>query len=325
MSDIFVSVPTKHGDAKLLWSKAQSAAIIPTGAKTCTLHYDGIPISVIMSSQSLADKLSHDPLVSISHLQNGWLGQTHEGYNHLTLNYSHKGRLGDGETDSYWRHQFMQIHVFQMPFLKKGSQKLKTKLRLVALMHSYASDPFDNCGYLIKDSAKHELSRDAIASFDCEIILKSNAKINLPMLHKHVGISMLNKAIEKRPAKVGQYFDMENQMRLWFAHGHESIIQSPQFPGEDSLVTDAEYTARLNSHDSTMRSSFEYQLADLHAQSRISAANAIAMAIRCAGSSISIAIEEGARMQAMATVCAASNVTGGLVKAARIRENIYNP
>jgi hypothetical protein len=325
MSDIFVSVPTKHGEAKLLWNKAQSAAIIPTGKNGCTLHYDGIPIAVTLSSQDLADRLSVNPLVSIQHLQRKWLGQAHEGYSHLTMHYSFKGYLGDGGHRDYWLHQFMQVHVFQTPFVEPGSDKLRTKLRVVALMHAYTNDPYDDCGYKIEDRAKHELSLSALASLDTDVILKKDEEISLEVLHGLVVSTMVDKAIASRPPKNHAYHAVDDQIRMWFSSGTESIIKCPDFPGVGSFVTDAEYTARLNVMDAKMRASFEYQLADLHAKSRQTAGEAIAAAVRCSGGAIADAVKAGSYMQALATVGAGAAVGDGLKTAAMIRENIRIP
>jgi hypothetical protein len=325
MSDIFVSVPTKHGEAKLLWNKAQSAAIIPTGKNECTLHYDGIPIAVTLSSQDLADKLSVNPLVSIQHLQGKWLGQAHEGYSHLTMHYSFKGYLGDGNHDDYWLHQLMQVHVFQTPVIAPDTDTLQTKLRLVALMHSYNNDIYDDFGYRVEDRDKHVLSLGSMASFDAEEILGIEEEMSLQTLHGLIARTVTEKAFAKRKAKEHLYHGVDDQMRLWFTSGNESIIQCAEFPGPDSFVTDAEYTARLNMMDAKMRSSFEYQLADLHAQSRLAASEAIAASIRYAGSAISNATILAGRMQATATLASGALVAEGSETAASIRENIRQP
>jgi hypothetical protein len=325
MSDIFVSVPTKHGEAKLLWNKAQSAAIIPTGKNGCTLHYDGIPIAVTLSSQDLADKLSVNPLVSIQNLQSKWLGQAHEGYSHLTMHYSFKGRLGDGDHRDYWLHQLMQVHVFQTPVVAPGFDTLQTKLRLVVLMHAYSNDPYDDWGREYENRAQHVLSLNALASFDAEVILSEEEVISHQILHSFIARTMAEKVFTKREAKENRYHDVADQIRMWFATGSESIIQCPEFPGAESFVTDAEYTARLNKIDEKMRSSFEYQLADLHAQSRKTAGEAIAWSIRYAGNVTAHAVQVGASMQAMATVAAGAHVASGQKTAAMIRENIRQP
>lgn len=323
MTELFVSLPTEHGNAKLQWDKAKFSAIIPTGPSTCVLHYDGVPVQVALSAEELSQRLENDPRVSLIGIRKKWIGQEHDGYNHIEVNYSFKRDFGDNR-EEYWLHQFLAVHVFLLPFFNPETKKLTTQVRIVGLAHAYEQNPFNGDGYY-KNRSLYELNKVATGSFERVFTLPSQHKVTMDKIHDLVSRSMREASIANREVANWVLSDAKGQKRYWLTHGKESFILCDHFPSKYSYVLSAEYESRHADMNANVRDNFSYQIADLHAQSRIKAGEAQANATRAASGTVGNAILAGLAFVGASTQMAGHAARDGAIVGAQIRENIRQP
>lgn len=324
MTDLFVSLPTEHGNAKLQWDKAKFSAIIPTGPSTCVLHYDGVPVQVSLSAEDLSQRLENDPRVCLNGIRKKWIGQEHEGYNHIAINYSFKRDFGDTR-EAHWLHQLLAVHVFQLPFFNPETKKLTTQVRIVGLAHAFEQDPFDGGGYYHKNKNLYELNKVATGSFERVVTLPSQHKVTMEKLHDLISLSMRKASVSHRDVKDWRLADAKNQKLYWLAYGKESFVLCDEFPSKHSYILSAEYESRFASLSANMRENFTYQIAEMHAQSRIQAAEAQANATRAAGNTVGTAMLAGLAFVGQSMQVAGQAARDGAITGAMIRENIRIP
>jgi hypothetical protein len=76
---MFIEVPTKYGAAKLLWDRVKMSVVIPSGEKSCTMHYDGVPVEITVSATDLAKLLENEPEVWNQNVHKNWIGEHYDG------------------------------------------------------------------------------------------------------------------------------------------------------------------------------------------------------------------------------------------------------